>query len=144
MPSPSSSASFLPSTVSRAPHSFKEKTMRVKMMFTAITLVTAGLAGAGFAEEAKAGAVAAPAKEVEAEKASAEEAKTTGRFDVDVHGRLQWLGVAQSVKDDFRNDERLFLFMKQARVRLEGRYDETTFDVQWAYGGEEAVTSNVS
>jgi hypothetical protein len=118
--------------------------MRVKMMFTALTLVTAALAGAGFAEEAKAGAVAAPAKEVEAEKASAEEAKTTGRFDVDVHGRLQWLGVAQSVKDDFRNDERLFLFMKQARVRLEGRYDETTFDVQWAYGGEEAVTSNVS
>jgi hypothetical protein len=116
--------------------------MRVKTMFMALTLVTAGLAEAGFAEEAKAGV--ASAEEVQAEAASDEEAKTVGRFDVDVHGRLQWLGVAQSVEDDFRNDERLFLFMKQARVRLEGHYDETTFDVQWAYGGEEVVTSNVS
>src|SRR5688500_17002261 len=115
--------------------------MRVNTLFVAVTLVTAGLAGAGYAEETRTDA--ACAEEAPAQTASSDEAKTKS-FDVGVHGRLQWLGVAQSVEDDFRNDERLFLFMKQARVRLEGRYEETTFDVQWAYGGEEAVTSNVS
>src|SRR5687768_3677181 len=114
----------------------KEKSMRVTTMFIAVTLVTAGLAGTGFAEAVKANAaateeattVAVPAEEVEAEAASADEARTTGKFDMAVHGRLQWLGVTQKVNDDFRNDERMYLFMKQARVRLQGRYDETTFD----------------
>lgn len=64
------------------------------------------------------------------------------KFDLDINGRLQWLGVAQRVDDDFRNDERLYLFMKQARLRFDGRYEDVKFDIQWAYGGEETVAAS--
>jgi hypothetical protein len=61
------------------------------------------------------------------------------KFVLDADGRMQWLGVAQKVDDDFRNDARLYLFMKQARLRFNGRFESVKFDVQWAYGGEETV-----
>jgi hypothetical protein len=66
------------------------------------------------------------------------------KFGLDAHGRLQWLAVGQSMDDSFRDDNRLYLFMKQARLSFNGRYDETRFDVQLAYGGENVVGSNVS
>jgi hypothetical protein len=61
------------------------------------------------------------------------------KFSLNADGRMQWLGVAQKVDDEFRNDARLFLFMKQARLRFDGRFESVKFDVQWAYGGEETV-----
>lgn len=77
-----------------------------------------------------------------ASPAAAGELVATDTFGLDAHGRLQWLAVGQSLDDDFRNDQRLYLFMKQARVRLNGRYEETKFDIQWAYGGEDIVAAN--
>ncbi|HEV8266061.1 MAG TPA: porin, partial [Gemmatimonadales bacterium] len=35
-----------------------------------------------------------------------------------------------------------YLFMKQARLRVNGRYDGVKFDVQWAYGGEDVVAAS--
>ena len=113
--------------------------MSFKITFLALALA-AGMPALGASDEATPAAAGTPTEEA----TPTGEATSTGKFDVDIHGRLQWLGVAQSVDDDFRNDQRLYLFMKQARVRLGGHYEDTTFDVQWAYGGEEVVTSNVS
>jgi hypothetical protein len=67
---------------------------------------------------------------------------TGDEFSLDARGRMQWLGVAQHLDDDVRNDGRLYLFMKQARLRFTGRYDDTKFDVHWAYGGEDVVAVN--
>ena len=63
-------------------------------------------------------------------------------FQLGAHGRLQWLAVGQKLDDPFRNDDRLYLFMKQARLRLEGKYHDAKFEVQWAYGGEDLIAAS--
>jgi len=67
---------------------------------------------------------------------------TNDEFSLDARGRMQWLGVGQHVADDFRKDARLYLFMKQARLRFNGRYEETKFDLQVAYGPEDTVAAS--
>src|SRR2546426_12644274 len=61
------------------------------------------------------------------------------KFTLNANGRLQWLAVGQKLDDPFRNDDRLYLFMKQARLRLNGKYQDVKFDLQLAYGGGEMV-----
>src|SRR2546425_11684489 len=61
------------------------------------------------------------------------------KFTLNANGRLQWLAVGQKLDDPFRNDDRLYLFMKQARLRLNGKYQDVKFDLQLAYGGGELV-----
>jgi hypothetical protein len=63
-------------------------------------------------------------------------------FKLDLNGRMQWLAEAQKVDDADRNDLRLYLFMKQSRLRFNGKYEDVGFDVQWGLGGEDVVTSN--
>lgn len=77
-----------------------------------------------------------------AAQARAGEVVETEKFTLNAHGRLQWLAVGQKVDDPFRNDERLYLFMKQGRFRLDGRYQDAKFDIQWAYGGEDLIAAN--
>ena len=66
----------------------------------------------------------------------------TEKFTLNAHGRLQWLAVGQKVDDPFRSDERLYLFMKQGRLKLDGAYGDAKFDVQWAYGGEDLIAAS--
>ena len=50
--------------------------------------------------------------------ARAGEVVQTGKFTLNANGRLQWLAVGQKLEDPFRSDDRLYLFMKQARLRV--------------------------
>jgi hypothetical protein len=64
------------------------------------------------------------------------------KFNLSANGRMQWLGVGQHIQGDARGDARLYLFMKQARLRFSGGYESTKFDLQLAYGGEDVVAVN--
>ncbi|HEY2942014.1 MAG TPA: porin [Vicinamibacteria bacterium] len=89
------------------------------------TLVTLGLLAALVASQARAAEVVGNEK-----------------FTLNANGRLQWLAVGQKLDDPFRNDDRLYLFMKQARLGLNGKYQDVKFDLQLAYGGEELVAAS--
>jgi len=56
-----------------------------------------------------------------------------------LYGRLQTLGIMQNLRDDFRNDTRVYLFLKQARVGATATYESIDFHLQFALGGEEEV-----
>lgn len=77
-----------------------------------------------------------------ATSARAGEIVQNDKFTLNAGGRLQWLAVGQKLDDPFRNDERLYLFMKQGRIRLNGSYGDAKFDVQWAKGGEDLVAAS--
>ena len=64
------------------------------------------------------------------------------KFTLNANGRVQWFAVGQKVDDPFRNDDRLYLFMKQARLRMSGKYQDVKFDLQLAYGGEELIAAS--
>jgi hypothetical protein len=62
---------------------------------------------------------------------------------LDVYGRSQMIGVGEIVTTDpFRDDTRIFLFMKQARLGFKGLYGDVKFDMQFAFGGESLNGSN--
>ena len=75
-------------------------------------------------------------------QARAGEIVKNDKFVLNANGRMQWLVVGQKVDDPFRSDDRMYLFMKQARLRLTGKYNDAKFDVQLAYGGEEAIAAS--
>lgn len=54
-------------------------------------------------------------------------------------GRFQIFGVAERVSDPYKGDNRVFLFLKQARVMAFGQIEDYKFYTEWAMGGEEAV-----
>ncbi len=55
------------------------------------------------------------------------------------YGRMQTLGFAQFLRDIYRDNARLYLYLKQARLGTTASYDDINFDVQFALGGEEEV-----
>src|SRR5207248_4700829 len=57
-------------------------------------------------------------------------------------GMTQALGLGQQLSDPYRNDARMFLFLKTARVRANGNYDDFTFNAEAAMGGEETVVGS--
>lgn len=57
-------------------------------------------------------------------------------------GYIQALGVGQQVPDPARKPDRLYLFLKEARLRFDGRLGATRFELMWAAGGEDVSTSN--
>ena len=61
-------------------------------------------------------------------------------------GMTQALGLGQDLRDPYRNDARMFLFLKEARVRANGNYLDFTFNAEATLGGEETVvgTTGVS
>ena len=79
---------------------------------------------------------------VGAVNARAGEVVKNDKFVLNANGRMQWLAVGQKLDDPFRNDKRLYLFMKQARLRLNGSFQDAKFDVQLAYGGEDLVAAS--
>jgi hypothetical protein len=71
--------------------------------------------------------------------ASAAEVAKGEDFSLDVGGRLQLSGVVQQFDDPFRDDTRMYMFLKQARLNVQGRYHELEFKISTALGGEEEV-----
>jgi hypothetical protein len=120
-----------------------------------LTLAIAGLSlvpAAARAAETENGAGATPVAVTATATATATEAATeaavaaaseieTDKFEMDVRGRMQWFAVVERLNDPFRNDDRVYLFMKQARLRFSGHYEEIEYDVNTAYGGEETTAS---
>jgi hypothetical protein len=75
-------------------------------------------------------------------QANAGEVVKNDKFTLNANGRMQWLAVGQKLDDPFRSDDRMYLFMKQARLRLTGKYNDAKFDVQLAYGGEDVIAAS--
>src|SRR6476661_1691518 len=51
----------------------------------------------------------------------------------------QALGFGQKLSDPYTQDARMYLFMKQARLRANGDYDGIRFNGELALGGEDTV-----
>jgi hypothetical protein len=62
---------------------------------------------------------------------------------LNMHAYVQALGVAEDVPDKIRNNERFYLFLKEARLRFDGALYGTTFDIMLATGGED-ITPNTN
>ena len=72
-------------------------------------------------------------------QAQAVEVLKNDEASLDLGGRFQLLGVGQKVTDPVRKSDRLFLFLKQARVMVSGSLGDYRFYTEWAMGGEEEV-----
>ena len=69
---------------------------------------------------------------------------TTGnspKVDNTVFGRIQMFGFAQNLKDYAQSNNRLYLFLKQARIGTEGTYDNLKYNAQIAFGGEDQLAT---
>lgn len=53
----------------------------------------------------------------------------------------QVLGFGQRVDDPYTDHNRLYLFMKEARLRANGHYQDFTFNAELTLGGEEAIAA---
>lgn len=53
----------------------------------------------------------------------------------------QALGIGQQLNDPYTNDSRMYLFLKQARVRGSGNYDDVKFHLEMGLGGTESVNA---
>src|SRR5262245_2772967 len=62
---------------------------------------------------------------------------------LNVGGYLQAIGVAENVPDKVRDENRLYLFLKEARIRFDGSIDKVPFEVMLATGGED-ITPNTN
>jgi hypothetical protein len=65
----------------------------------------------------------------------------TDNAELDFGGMVQLLGFAQHLDDPYKNDDRAYLFMNRARLRVSGRYDEVAFHLEMGLGGEDAVVA---
>ncbi|MBS2032590.1 MAG: hypothetical protein JST54_32250 [Deltaproteobacteria bacterium] len=76
---------------------------------------------------------------------------TQAKADVDVYktddanlalgAMIQALGNGEKVSDPYRNDVRLYLFMKEARFRMSGGYQDYRFHLELGMGSEDTVVS---
>ena len=60
---------------------------------------------------------------------------------LDFGGMIQLLGFGQRVDDPYKNNERVYLFLKEARLRASGNYDDFRFHLEIALGGEDTVAA---
>lgn len=74
--------------------------------------------------------------------AQAMEVVKTDKLSMNIYGRGQMYGVGQVVQDPHRDDIRVYLFMKQARLGVVGNYEDLRYEAQMAFGGENANGSN--
>jgi hypothetical protein len=65
----------------------------------------------------------------------------TDDAELDFGGMIQLLGFAQHLDDPYKNDDRAYLFMNRARLRVSGRYDQVIFHLEMGLGGEDAVVA---
>jgi hypothetical protein len=57
------------------------------------------------------------------------------------YGRMQLMGFGQSLTDNLRADQRMYLYLKEARFGLLANAGDTKFDAQVAFGGEDIVVA---
>jgi Phosphate-selective porin O and P len=65
----------------------------------------------------------------------------TDSAEVDMGGMVQLLGLAQHLSDPYKNDDRVYLFMNRARLRISGHYDDVRFRMELGLGGEDTVVA---
>jgi hypothetical protein len=65
----------------------------------------------------------------------------TDDAELDFGGMVQLLGFAQHLDDPYKDDDRVYLFMNRARLRLSGHYDAVSFYTEMGLGGEDAVVA---
>jgi hypothetical protein len=61
--------------------------------------------------------------------------------DIALYGRMQLMGFGQSVKDNIESNDRMYLYLKQARFGITGIEDDTKLDIQVAFGGEDVIVA---
>jgi hypothetical protein len=72
------------------------------------------------------------------------EAAKTADAEVDLGGMVQLLGFAQRLDDPYKNDDRAYLFMNRARLRVSGHYDQVTFHLEMGLGGEASIVAQTA
>ena len=68
---------------------------------------------------------------------------STPTMSLHLDGYLQALGVVQSVPDKVRNSDRVYLFLKEARLRFTGNIETVKYEVMLAPGAED-ITPNTN
>lgn len=61
---------------------------------------------------------------------------------LNINGQLQLHGAIEHVDDPYKDDTRLFLFLRQARLSVNGTYKEAKYEIEWMLGGEEVPERN--
>ena len=61
---------------------------------------------------------------------------------LNLDGTFQMLGVLEGNDDPYKDSDRLLLFMKQARLSLNGKYSGVDYELRLMFGGEEVPESN--
>src|SRR5690349_15696925 len=70
---------------------------------------------------------------------------STDANQLDIYGRAQMMGIGEIVPDPVANHDRIYLFLNQARVGFEGRYEDLfKYDMQLDFGGESINGSNTN
>jgi hypothetical protein len=59
-----------------------------------------------------------------------------------IGGRLQLVGYGEHVADPARNPNRVYLFLKQARLNIHGAVDEIKYNTEWVGAAEDVNGSN--
>lgn len=62
-------------------------------------------------------------------------------LNIGLYGRLQTIGFIQSLDDQFADSRRMYLYLKQARLGVEGTYEDVLFNMQLAFGPEDEVAA---
>jgi hypothetical protein len=65
-----------------------------------------------------------------------------GEDSININGQLQLHGSLEGVDDPYSNSERLFLFLRQARLSVNGDVNNVEYEVEWMLGGEEVPENN--
>ncbi|MDA0990342.1 MAG: porin [Verrucomicrobia bacterium] len=61
---------------------------------------------------------------------------------LNVNGQLQLHGIVENVDDPYSDSTRLFLFLRQARLSVNGEYMDSKYEIEWMLGGEEVPERN--
>ncbi len=65
-----------------------------------------------------------------------------GEEALNLNGQLQLHGAFENVDDPYKTDGRVFLFLRQARLSVNGVHNNSKYEVEWMLGGEEVPENN--
>jgi len=63
-------------------------------------------------------------------------------FSLNIGGRMQLIGYGEYVDDPVREDTRVYMFLREARLLFDGQVDGTKYYMQFGYGAENVNGSN--
>src|SRR5690242_4569194 len=71
------------------------------------------------------------------------EVVNTDNFNLNIGGRIQEVAYGELIHDPYANNGRVYLFLKQARFRVNGHVEGgTKYDMQWVGAAEDVNGSN--